>query len=244
MKKKIAAIIIGRKGSVGFKNKNTSKLFGKPMCAYPMIAAKKSKLIDSYYVATDCKKIKAVGEKIGFDYIRRPKHLNNKKALGEDVFKYAVNYVKEKNKNIDLFVLLFANAPTITTDIIDKCIKKLKANKKADSCVSVSEYNMFSPIRARKSKNGFLVPFVGQKGFFTSNKANCDRDSQGSVLFADGGVSVVKYRCFNNFNKNLPPMRWMGNKILHEKNEFGLDVDFFWQMGQVKEWIKTYGIKR
>jgi CMP-N-acetylneuraminic acid synthetase len=243
MKKKIASILIGRKGSVGFKNKNVLKLFGKPMCHYSMIAAKKSKLIDYHYVATDCDKIYSTGKKIGFKKIERPKHLNGKKALGEDVFKYAVNYIKDKHKDVNLFVLLFANAPTIHTNLIDRCIRKIKANKKADSCVTVSEYNMFSPIRARKAKNGYLEPFVKQKNFFKSNKANCDRDSQGPVLFADGGVSVVKYRCFDNFANNLPPMRWMGKKILYELNNFGIDIDFSWQVGQVKEWLKTYGNK-
>ena len=39
--------MIGRKGSRGFPGKNTHKVLGKPLCEYPLIAAKKSKLFDS-----------------------------------------------------------------------------------------------------------------------------------------------------------------------------------------------------
>ena len=37
--------------------KNTFKVLGRPLCEYPLIAAKKSKFIDKIYVATDSNKI-------------------------------------------------------------------------------------------------------------------------------------------------------------------------------------------
>ena len=46
----ICALMIGRKGSKGFPNKNIKKVFGKSICEYPIIAAKKSKLIDKEMV--------------------------------------------------------------------------------------------------------------------------------------------------------------------------------------------------
>ena len=42
--KMIVALMIGRAGK-GFLCKNTYKLLGKPMCEYPLLAAKKSKFI-------------------------------------------------------------------------------------------------------------------------------------------------------------------------------------------------------
>ena len=152
-----------------------------------------------------------------------------------------LNMQLNKLKNgqfFDIFVLLFANAPTINTVLINKCINKLK-KQNADSCITVSKYNMWSPIRARKLSRGYLIPFIKDKKLLS--QINCDRDSQGDVLFADGGVSVVKYRCFKDMKKNLPPMRWMGKKILSVKNDFGLDVDYSWQVGQVRDWLKKNG---
>ena len=58
LKNMIVALMIGRKGSRGFKGKNTFKILNKAMREYPLIAANKSKFIDKVYVATDCPKIK------------------------------------------------------------------------------------------------------------------------------------------------------------------------------------------
>ncbi len=33
------------------------------------------------------------------------------------------------------------------------------------------------------------------------------------------------------------PQRWMGNKILPIYNNAGLDMDYEWQIGQVKWWL-------
>ena len=49
----ICALMIGRKGSKGFPNKNVKNVFGKKICEYPIIAAQKSKLIDRFFISTD-----------------------------------------------------------------------------------------------------------------------------------------------------------------------------------------------
>ena len=96
------------------------------------------------------------------DFIERPKKLNDSRALGEDVFKYVADEIVLRNeKKIEFFVLLFANSPTFTSKMLDQAIRKLRKNKHADSIVSVSRYNMWSPLRARKvNSKGFLDPFV------------------------------------------------------------------------------------
>ena len=47
-KKIICALIIGRKGSIGFPKKNLYPLLGRPMVMYPILAAKKSKMVEDY----------------------------------------------------------------------------------------------------------------------------------------------------------------------------------------------------
>ena len=124
----IIALMIGRKGSRGFKGKNTFKVLNKPMCEYPLIAAKKSKSINKIFVSTDCPKIKKISKKYNVSFIERPKYLNNSKALGDHVFEFSYFKIKKmlKKKKIKIVVLLFANAPTITAKMIDKGIEILK----------------------------------------------------------------------------------------------------------------------
>ena len=61
----------------------------------------------------------------------------------------------------ELIILLFCNAATINAEMIDKGISVLREKPDVDSVVSVSKYNMWSPLRARKiGKDGLLHPFV------------------------------------------------------------------------------------
>ena len=72
-------------------------------------------------------------------------------------------------------------------------------------------------------------------------KINCDRDSQGEVHYADMSVSIVRPKCLENLDKGLLPQKWMGKKIASIRNEAGFDIDFKWQLPQLKYWIKKYG---
>ena len=50
---KIIAVIPARSGSKGLPNKNIKELAGKPLIAYSIMAAQKTKLIDRIIVSTD-----------------------------------------------------------------------------------------------------------------------------------------------------------------------------------------------
>ena len=199
--------MIGRSGSKGLPGKNTKKILGKSLCEFPLIACKRSKYVNKIFVSTDCPIIKQKSRKYGVEFIKRPRKLANNKALGDHVFEHGYFQIKKKlniNKNeIEFLILLFANAATVTSKIIDDGIRSLRKNKKLDSAVSTSVYNMWSPLRARKlNKDGTLEPFVPFRIFGNPKKLNCDRDSQGDVYFADMSVSVVRPKCLEN-TKNL-----------------------------------------
>lgn len=239
----IVALLIGREGSSGFPGKNIYPLLGRPMMEYPLLAAKKSSYVDKIYISTDSPKIKQVGEKYGALIIDRPGYLCTKEALGEDVFAHGYNYIKNDLKDdIELMVLLFCNAPTVTGELLDEGIKALRKNSEYDSAISVSKYNMWSPLRARKiGADGLLQPFVPFETFGDPKTLNCDRDSQGDVWFADMSVSVVRPRCLENVKDGLLPQKWMGRKIYPLKQWGGLDVDFEWQVPLVEFWLRKNG---
>ena len=54
----IIAILIGRANSKGYPNKNLKKIKKKHLFEYPILACKKSKLVDKIFVSTDSKIIK------------------------------------------------------------------------------------------------------------------------------------------------------------------------------------------
>ncbi len=242
----VVALLLGRGGSTGFPGKNLFKVLGRPLMAYPLLAAQASKHVDHVYVSTDSEEIMAAGRKYGAQIIVRPGHLCTSNALGEDAYAHGYGviheHLAEKGEYVELMVLLFANAATVTGDLIDEGIEKLRANPTLDSAVTVSRYNMWSPLRARRlDEDGCLKPFVPFETFGDPNTLNCDRDSQGDVYFADMGLSVVRPRCLENMEDGLLPQKWMGRRIAPIVSWGGCDVDYEWQIPGVEYWLREHG---
>ena len=247
----IAALLLGRKGSVGFPGKNMYPILGRPLMEYPLLAAVSAKKVDSVYVSTDDERIMQIGERHGAHIIVRPPELASKRALGEHAYVHGYRAISEKMKaeslklqgeEIELMVLLFCNAATILADTIDRGIEILRENPEYDSVVTVSCYNMWSPLRARKiGDDGLLQPFVPFEVFGDPATLNCDRDSQGDVWFADMSVSIVRPRCLDHLESGLLPQKWMGQKIYPLKQWGGCDVDFEGQIPSVEYWLRQHG---
>ncbi|NPE27412.1 cytidylyltransferase [Methanococcoides sp. SA1] len=239
----IAALLIGREGSTGFPGKNTYPVLGKSLMEYPLMAATRSKLVDKVFISTDSTTIKDIGKKHGAEIIDRPPELCTSTALGEDAYVHGYKVIRDnENEDVEIMVLLHCNSPTILPETIDEGIRVLRENPDYDSAVTVSKYNMWSPLRARKEgEDGLLHPFVPFEVFGDPKTLNCDRDSQGDVLFADMSVSIVRSRCLENIEDGLLPQKWMGQKIYPLKQWGGCDVDYEWQIPQVEYWLKEHG---
>ena len=241
----ITSLLTGRKGSVGFPGKHFCKVGNHCLSYYPMKAMRESKNIDVNYISTDDEKLMEMARDNNIEVIERPSQLASDKALSEDVFIHGLDAIRQLNKDheIEIIVLLMCNAATVTASMIDEGIEILRDNPDYDSAVSVSSYNMWSPVRARSiGDDGLLYPFVPFEMLESLNiNCNSNRDKQGDVWFADMGVSIVRARCIDNIWEGLLPQRWMGHKIYPLKQQMGLDVDYKWQMNQVEEWLKLYG---
>jgi hypothetical protein len=242
----IAALMIGRAGSSGFPGKNTYPVLGRPLAAYPLMAAQKARHVDRIYVSTDCPKVTEVARQFGAELIERPAELATKAALGEHVFVHGYREIARRLSaaadQLELMVLLFANGATVTAELIDQGVEVLRANQSLDSAVTISAYNMWSPLRARRiGADGCLQPFVPFETFGDPRTLNCDRDSQGNVYFADMGLSVVRPRCLDHLDDGLLPQKWMGQRIHPLLSWGGCDIDFEWQVPMVEFWLRKHG---
>ena len=247
-KSRICALMIGRKGSVGFPGKNIYPVLGRPLAAYPLMAAKGSRYVEQIFVSTDSPDIMEIARGYGAELIERPAELATKQALGEDVFAHGYQEIKSRLASIglevELMVLLFANAATITSQLIDQGVEALRNDSSLDSAVTTSVYNMWSPLRARKlDSDGCLKPFVPFETFGDPRTLNCDRDSQGDVHFADMSVSVVRPKCLERLKEGLLPQKWMGQRIAAIPSWGGCDVDYEWQVPMVEFWLRQHGIQ-
>ena len=105
----------------------------------------------------------------------------------------------------ELFVLYPTLGP-VYTGLVESNdgIKILLDDPDADSAVSCSRYNMWSPLRARiLDSHGYLQPYLPFDQHPNSLELSCDRDSQGDVWFADIGVSIVRSINIDNLDSGL-----------------------------------------
>lgn len=240
----VCALLMGRAGSSGFPGKNLHPVMGRPLVAYPLLAARESRHVDAIYVTTDSPEIMAIGREYGAEIIVRPPELCTNQALGEHVYVHGYERIKELRDDVELMVILMANAATVTGAMIDEGVEKLRSDPSLDSAVSVSRYNMWSPLRARRvDAAGCLQPFVPFEAFGDPATLNCDRDSQGDVWFADMGVSVIRPACLDNLEEGLLPQKWMGRRIAPIYSWGGCDIDDPWQLPSVEYWLREHGIK-
>lgn len=241
--------MLGRGGSRGFPGKNLFHILGRPLMAYPLLAAQASRHVDPsrIHVSTDDEGIMAEARRRGAKVIVRPPELCTPTALGEDAFAHGYRVIRDElareGQRVELMALLFANAATVTGALIDQGIEALRADPTLDSAVTVSRYNMWSPLRARKKDpGGCLVPFVPFETFGDPRTLNCDRDSQGDVWFADMGVSIVRPRCLERLHEGLLPQKWMGQRIHPIESWGGCDIDYAWQVPGVEHWLREHGV--
>jgi hypothetical protein len=239
----IVALLLGRKGSTGLPGKNLRLVLGRPLVTYPLLAAQASRYVERIYVSTDDPEIAAIAREQDAEVIDRPAELCTPEALGEDAYVHGYEVIRERvGDDIELLALLFANAPTVSGELIDQGVETLRADPTLDSAVTVSRYNMWSPLRARRlTEQGTLDPFVPFETFGDPATLNCDRDSQGDVWFADMGLSLVRPHCLERVEKGLLPQRWMGQRIAPIESWGGCDVDYEWQLPGVEHWLLAHG---
>lgn len=239
----IAALLLGRKGSQGFPGKNTAAVAGKPLAWYPMKTAIETPEIDRVFLSTDDDDLRQIAASLSVETIDRPAELATSTALGDHAFLHGYREIVRRHPTepLELLVLLFCNAATVTPLAISEGIRILRSDDSLDSAVTVSRYNMWSPLRARKiGVDGCLVPFVPFETFGDPKTLNCDRDSQGDVYFADMGCSVIRPANLDHLDEGLLPQRWMGQRIAPIVQEAGCDIDYEWQVAGVEWWIKNY----
>ncbi len=141
--------------------KNILPLCGKPLIAYSIEVAKKSRLIDRVIVTTDDKEIADVAKKYGAEIpFIRPAELAQDNTPPFPVLKHALEFLKSKeNYKPDVIVWLEPPNPIRDAKRLDEAIRIFIADKKADSLRAVSESEQ-SPFKMWKVKGKYLEPFI------------------------------------------------------------------------------------
>lgn len=135
--KKFLALIPARSGSKRLKDKNIKDLCGKPLLAYSIESALRSKYIDEVVLSTDSKLYAEIGKSYGASVPElRPAHLSDDNASSIDVALHTISLYGESN--FDYLVILQPTSPLRSAEDIDKAIE-FALSKGAHSVISVCE---------------------------------------------------------------------------------------------------------
>jgi len=124
---KVLCLIIARGGSQRVPNKNIRLLAGRPLLAYSIEAARRSRYVDRVIVSTDSDAIAEVAGKEGAEVpFRRPVEISQGHSTELQAMEHALGWLRDhETYEPDLVVLLRPTSPFRTTATIDRAIELL-----------------------------------------------------------------------------------------------------------------------
>ncbi|MGJ0302805.1 pseudaminic acid cytidylyltransferase [Aliarcobacter cryaerophilus] len=140
MSNNAVAIIPARGGSKRIPRKNIKDFHGKPLIAYSIEVALKSKLFDKVIVSTDDEEIAKIAMQYGAVIpFLRPKELSDDFTGTGAVVEHTMNYLKQQGENYDFICTIYATAPFLDKKYLIEGFEKLKNSnaKNAFSCTSM-----------------------------------------------------------------------------------------------------------
>ena len=180
---KVIAIITARSGSKGLPKKNIKELHGKPLIAWTIDSARKSKYLDKVIVSTDCKDISKVAMQFGAEVpFIRPLYLASDDSTSFDVLKHALEHEKFQGA-YEIVVLLEPTSPLREAFDIDNALENLVASEHAKSIVGVCKTETQHP--------AFLYTLgtsQNLKSLENNSKKDIRRQDIGDVYFLEGSI--------------------------------------------------------
>lgn len=119
------AIIPARGGSKRIPRKNIRLFHGKPIIAYSIDVALKSKLFDRVIVSTDDDEIAEVARQFGAEVpFMRPRELANDFATTQVVIEHAIKCLQKAGQNVEYVCCIYATSPFMTVQQLFEAVSK------------------------------------------------------------------------------------------------------------------------
>lgn len=182
------ALIPARGGSKGLPGKNIKYLNGKPLIAYTIEAAMKSRHISRVIVSTDDEEIARISMLHGAEVpFLRPVELAGDHSKAIDAYLYTVQrLMTDENICINEFAVLLPTSPLRGASDIDNAVE-LFISKKADSVISLVESNHPPTWYKRIDETGVI------RDFFKDIDGSLNRQEVPSTFIPNGAIYIFQY---------------------------------------------------
>lgn len=158
----VLGIIPARAGSKGVKKKNIYPVNGKPLIAYTIDAARKSKRLTDFIVSTESTEIANVAKRYKANVpFLRPKHLAQDQTPTLPVLQHALlEYEQLAGRHFDYVMLLQPTTPLRRAKDIDAAMELLRKHPEKQSLISCYEGSAVHPRIMYREDKGKVVPYV------------------------------------------------------------------------------------
>jgi CMP-N-acetylneuraminic acid synthetase len=216
LKPKILALIPARGGSKGIPKKNIKPLLGKPLVAWTIEQAQKSKYISRVFVSTEDKDIAIIAEQSGVDIpFLRPDEFAQDNSPTSDAIIHALDTFEKRGEYYDIIIILEPTSPLRKKDDIDNAIETyLRNSSDSESLVSVGEIQLENPYIMKIIENNHVIPFLENKQLFYQ------RQQLPTIYFPYGVIYLSTVQAFRNsgtfYQKTTIPFkieRWQNYEI-------------------------------
>lgn len=156
-KPEVLAIIPARGGSKGLPQKNIRDLCGKPLIAYSIEVALKSKLIDRVVVSTEDEEIAEISKSFGAEIpFLRPMEMARDNSSIAEAINYTIQRLRKDGYFPDILAYMYPTHPFRTVKLIDFLVKKAIDGYAPVQTVKKISYPEVGPFV--RNKDGKMVP--------------------------------------------------------------------------------------
>lgn len=162
--KRVLAIVPARSGSKGLPGKNIRLLGGKPLLAWPIVAATAASSVDRVIISTDDPKFAEIAVAHGAEApFLRPAELANDNAPSIGYILHALDTLETAGDAFDYVVVLEPTSPLTESVDIDAALAQLHAARdRADAIVGVQRMETVHPaFCVKRDDDGVITPFGG-----------------------------------------------------------------------------------
>lgn len=218
---KILAIIGARSGSRNIPHKNIRLLAGRPLLAWPILAAKRSQYINRIIVSTDSPEYAKIAREWGAETpFLQPPEVSHDLATEVDFISHALEWLK-KNEGYtpDIVARLFATVPLKRTEDVDRCIEMLLNDPEAHSAVAIAEAHQHPHKALKIAPDGkHVVTYITNSG---RDVTPLQRQRYEKAYFRQGNIIAVRYDVFQKYRSLT------GDRVRYHvvPQEFAVDVD-------------------
>jgi len=187
----ILALIPARGGSKGVPRKNILSMLGRPLIAWSIHHAQKSKHVTRIIVSTDDEEIAQVATEWGAEVpFIRPPDLAQDLSTDIEVFQHALQWLKDtEGYNPDLVVHLRPTGPARRIAKVDEAIEVMLAHPAADSLRSVSLATQ-TPFKMWFLDDEFMHPVASLEGVKDSH--SLPRQMLPKAYWQNGYVDITR----------------------------------------------------